>query len=409
MPAQSNKLTRRHCLRVLSAGAGGLVGSGGLAGCRTRPDSPADLPQAAPGRILWGDVHTHTNLSDGKGSLDDLLTHARDEAKLDFIIVTDHDFGNAAPWRMPKREWILTQDKADEYTQPGRFVVIAGYEWTSQAKYWTDVPPGKPSERLFPGRPKNYNHKCVYFPTRVERISSAKDAASNTPDSLAEAVAAHGGLVHHAHPTEKPDCLDQWECQRRHDAVMCNTEIFPDSIWYKGKLYDSGSERAVQQFLAAGARCGFVGGSDTHECRPQARTALPGCELTREAIFDALRSRRNYSVFASRISLDFRIDGQAMGGDVIAAAGPRLTVAVQGTAPLADVSIIRNGKALASRRSANQRLSWSLADETLSGPAWYYVRVTQGDRDEYGNPSMAWSSPIWVQSRAPGPSSEADS
>jgi len=40
-------------------------------------------------------------------SLDDCFTDARDVAKLDFVIVTDHDFGKGPPWRMPKEEWEL--------------------------------------------------------------------------------------------------------------------------------------------------------------------------------------------------------------------------------------------------------------------------------------------------------------
>jgi hypothetical protein len=36
-------------------------------------------------------------------------------------------------------------------------VAIAGYEWTSQAKYWT------PAEPLFKGPVKYYNHKNVYL------------------------------------------------------------------------------------------------------------------------------------------------------------------------------------------------------------------------------------------------------
>ena len=32
---------------------------------------------------------------------------------------------------MPTNQWKLTQAKADEYTIRGRFVAVAGYEWTS--------------------------------------------------------------------------------------------------------------------------------------------------------------------------------------------------------------------------------------------------------------------------------------
>ena len=86
------------------------------------------------------------------------------------------------PWHMPKETWTLTQDKADQYTVNGKFVAIAGYEWTSQPKYWT------PAEPLFKGPVKFYNHKNVYFPSRVDYLFSAKDSAYNSPNLLAEAV-----------------------------------------------------------------------------------------------------------------------------------------------------------------------------------------------------------------------------
>ena len=73
-------------------------------------------PARAQFRVFWGDMHGHTAHSDGKGSLDDYFTHARNVAKLDFVVVSDHDFGNAAPWKMPKETWRLTQDKAEQYT-----------------------------------------------------------------------------------------------------------------------------------------------------------------------------------------------------------------------------------------------------------------------------------------------------
>jgi len=62
-------------------------------------ESRRDLAQH---QVFWGDVHGHTSHSDGKGSLDDYFTHARDVSKLDFAMVTDHDFGNAATkWPHP--------------------------------------------------------------------------------------------------------------------------------------------------------------------------------------------------------------------------------------------------------------------------------------------------------------------
>ena len=46
------------------------------------------VPVHAQYHIYWGDMHGHTAFSDGKGSLDDYFTHARDVAKLDFVVVS---------------------------------------------------------------------------------------------------------------------------------------------------------------------------------------------------------------------------------------------------------------------------------------------------------------------------------
>ena len=40
--------------------------------------------------IYFGQVHAHTNISDGAGSLEDALSHASKVDNLDFIIITDH-------------------------------------------------------------------------------------------------------------------------------------------------------------------------------------------------------------------------------------------------------------------------------------------------------------------------------
>ncbi len=347
--------------------------------------------------VYWGEAHGHTSISDGKGSLDDYFTYARDGARLDFAIVSDHDFGNAAPWWMPKEAWRLTQDKADQYTVPGRFVAIAGYEWTSQEKYWTEVGKDVVSERLFPGPPRFYSHKNVYFPSRVDYLFCAKDPAYKDPDSLAEAVRKQGGLIHNAHATGSPDEREQFDYARSHDSVIANTEILPDVARYQGKTYQTKGEQVVREFLNRGGRTGFVSGSDTHEGKPRARTAVLAAELTREAIFDALRHRRNYAVSNARIVVDFRIDGHLMGEEFEAEGKPRITVSVRGTRPLAELAIIRNGAVLLTLSPGKRSVKLDYVDESFLGDSYYYVRVTQADEDAHGNPSRAWSSPIWVR------------
>lgn len=356
----------------------------------------------APRRIAWGDVHGHTAFSDGQGSLDDYFTYARDVARLDFVIVTDHDFGHAAPWRMPKEHWAFTQEKADQYTVKGRFVAIAGYEWTSQPKYWAewkDTTNGVRSERLFPGPPRFYNHKVVYFPSRVDCLFSAKEPAYNNPDLLAEAVRRQRGLIHNAHPDAGPEGANQFDYTPEHSAVIANSEIRPDVTVWQGQVYQTKVEQTLRAFLNRGGRTGFVSGSDTHEGRPAVRTAVLVSRLTRAAIFDALRRRHNYAVTGDRIALDFRIDGHVMGEAIEVAGAPRITVDVTGTDRIEEVLLVRDGAKLYSFNPGVQNVQFECVDHSFSGGSYYYVRVVQADKDPQGNPSEAWSSPIWVKSR----------
>jgi len=351
-------------------------------------------------QVYWGDVHGHTSHSDGKGSLDDYFTHARDVAQLDFVIVSDHDFGNGKPtWRMPKETWTLTQDKAGEYTVSGKFVAIAGYEWTSHPEYWTDVEEGTASERLFPGTPRFYNHKNVYFPNRTDDIFSAKDTATMSPNLLAEAVRKHGGLIHNNHPSSKPDGRDQWDYEPAQYSVITNTEMYGATIHYQGKTYQTNMEQAVRDFLDRGGKTGFVRGTDTHEGKPAARTAVLAKVLRRDDIFDALRHRRNYAVSNARIVLSFQINGHDMGEEIATAENPKIDVEIQGTDAVEEVMIVRDGAALHSLSPGTRQVEFTHVDESFQEHSYYYLRVTQVDTDEHGNASRAWSSPIWVKKK----------
>lgn len=355
--------------------------------------------------LYWGDVHGHTALSDGKGTPDEYFAYARDESRLDFAILTDHDYGRGTDGGLSREEWDQIQDAAARGTERGRFIAIAGYEWTSQPKSWTSF--GEGSEGLFDGPVRNYNHKNAYFPRRVPDIFRSKEAAYSAPDLLAGAVAPLGGLIHNNHPF--PDAADQWNYTAAQAVVITNTEIGPDTILYQGKEYQAHTEQIVLAFLLAGGRTGFVAGSDTHEGHPAARTAVLARALTADALFEALRARRTYAITNTRIELDFRIDGHCMGEEFESSTPPRLTIHVRGTAPIAEVLVIREGEPLATFYPQGRDADLDYIDSGFpaanpagSGAAptrFYYVRVTQADADEHGNPSRAWSSPIWVTRR----------
>ena len=351
------------------------------------------VPAQVQYRIYWGDMHGHTAISDGKGSLDDYFTHARDVAKLDFVVVSDHDFGNAAPWKMPLETWTLTQDEVNQYTENGKFVAIAGYEWTSQSKYWT------PEEPLFDGSVKFYNHKNVYFPGRVDYLFSAKEPAYNSPNLLAQAVQRVGGLIQNNHLDPGTDGKDQFDYDPIYSSVIVNTEMWPDTLHYQGKTYTGNTETILREFLRSGGKTGFVGSSDTHEGKSAAKTAVLATELTRPAIFDSLRHRRNYAVFNARVVLDFKINDHFMGEEIEVDGNPRIVAEVKGTDKIEEIVIVRDGAVIHTLNPGTKEVGLDIVDDSFPGNSYYYLRVIQADKDEHGNRSHAWSSPIWVKKK----------
>ena len=94
---------------------------------RRKFDPPA--PEFTP---FVGEMHGHTVLSDGKVDIDTFFTNVRDNAKLDFVALTDHDHGGVSTptlWEGGKdSKWEYIKKKVLEYREEGKFTTILAYE-----------------------------------------------------------------------------------------------------------------------------------------------------------------------------------------------------------------------------------------------------------------------------------------
>jgi len=93
-----------------------------------------------------------------------------------------------------------------------------------------------------------------------------------------------------------------------------------------------------------------------------------------------------------------------MGEEIEIKGSPRITIQITGTAPIKEAIIVRDGAVVHSVTPDGNKTRFEFLDESFNGASYYYLRVTQTDVDEHGNPSRAWSSPIWAKA-APGPAS----
>ena len=177
----------------------------------------------------------------------------------------------------------------------------------------------------------------------------------------------------------------------------------------------------VQWILARGHRLAFIAASDDHSGRPGTSdlTGVYAPELTRRAIYDAIRNRRTFGSTRYRINLEFCMGEYMMGDDVrVGKDDPLFTsrpfhARVFGTDKLKVVEIVRNGKVVHAVEPDGNTAEIKFDDtdpldrvalgtEMSGNPptTYYYLRVLQEpEGDEKAKKrarGMAWSSPIYV-------------
>lgn len=322
-------------------------------------------------RIVWGDLHGHSQLSDGTGTPDDYFWYARDVAALDVVSLTDHDHWGMRFLDQSPDAWESIQDTANRFHEPGRFVTLPGYEWTN----WL------------------HGHRHVlYFDDESPKILSALDPSYETPAQLWEGLQGEPALTLAHHSAGGPVSTN-WDFVPD-PSIEPVTEIVsvhgsseaPDS---PQPIYSAVPGNFVRDVLDRGLQFGFVGSGDSHDGHPGlAHLAGPSGglaaifseQLTRDGILEALRDRRVYATNGPRIWLRVWLDDE----------NDELRFAVAGTAPIGRVDIIRDGGVIEAL-DAEGRLEWSqtLALEALAKGDYVYVRVVQVDG------GAAWSSPFY--------------
>jgi hypothetical protein len=362
----------------------------------------------------WGMIHGHTEFSDGAGSMDHYFTYMRDQSGLDFGAAGDHDH----VYETSDEMWRLTQEATARYNDPGRFVTLLGYEWAK----W---------------RQNGDGDRNVYYLHDHRPMVRSDNGHSPTPPDLYRALRSETAMVIPHHSANRGNHCDWKDYDPALDRLV---EIF--SEWgssecgadegnpYPMRPWPPGSDQPgevpagfVQRALTLGWRVGFTAGGDDHQGHPGDQTprenkpsagllAVCASALTREAIWEALYSRRCYGTTGARIIVEFTLDGVPMGSELFLEDRPRLaqerrlSVTVHGTAALGKIEVIRNNEVVHTHagRAEDESFEWTDTDafgEIALPPAphwptpfaFYYVRVTQTDGE------MAWVSPIWVSPR----------
>jgi hypothetical protein len=147
----------------------------------------------------------------------------------------------------------------------------------------------------------------------------------------------------------------------------------------------------VSNAWAKGLKLGVVASSD-HYSTHQSYACVYAPRLKAAEIHRALKQRLAY---ASTDNIVVKFEAMRpdapMGSEINTSVAPELRVEVQGTAPLARIELVRDGRVVLARQPASAADRFSFVDTDMPARAWYYVRAIQQNRH------VAWSSPIWVQ------------
>ncbi len=346
-------------------------------------------------KIYRGDMHRHTEISwDGynDGSTEDTYRYALDPGALDFLAITEHNFGVADEY-----DWHRSQKYVDIFRVGSSFVPLFGYERSIR------YPNG---------------HRNVVFPYRGAPILDYQhyewSQSSNYQRQGAERFFAYlrkYKAIAMPH-TSGTDMGTDWadydpEVEPIVEIYQSDRNSYEcEGCWRSAPQDDPSKqfggyrpEGMVSKAWEMGYRLGVQASSD-HLATHTSYSMLLAEDSSREALVNAIRARRTYGA-TDNIIVDFRLveDGsEHMMGEAAEIDGtPVFRVHIEGTDNLGEVEIVKNNAQVYRQTPGTEIVDFEYRDSGAPGEEadFYYVRVRQSDRDK----QVAWSSPIWVTGR----------
>jgi len=334
-------------------------------------------------QMYWGDLHMHSNLSDGIGDPDFIYYSARNIAGLDIAALGDHDVILA----QNEGFWEKTIHLAKKWHKPGKFVTLLGFEFTERKHggdrnvyYLNDTGPLIDSgfSKMHPNKLYQELGRLKFKSMVIPHCVIGKNAWRHSDPRfcrLAEIYSTHGSS-------------EAYPCDHYHAPDFANYDVYPP-------------ESSYSDSFSFGHKMGAVGGTDDHGGQPgwgynwhNYRGGIMGVlatELTREAVWDALWERRTIATTGERIYLNMTVNDLMIGQEGRISGKPEIEIEALGTDKIDLIELLRNEEIIHCFHGNGLDEKRVFVDTKWNGkPAWYRCRLTQN------NGERAWTSPVWV-------------
>lgn len=351
----------------------------------------------------FGQLHSHTQYSDGAGSLESALAYIKalpDSANVDFVAFTDHsnyfDKSGAANPEGALYDMSLasaaSQNLWNEYKSAvaafnkenaGSMVAIAGFEMT-----WSGGP----------GHINTFNTPGIVSRNNTTLNNKTKDAGLQAYYKLLSQTEGIDSISQFNHPgTTFGNFIDfgYW------DAVV-DTRMYMVEVGNgEGQIGAGGYYPSYEQYIMAldkGWHVAPTNNQDNHKGRwgnaNDARDVILTDDFTEDGIYEALRARRMYATEDKNLELDYTVNGNMMGSIIDVPEKLNFEISFNDpdrTDSIAKVELVVNsGKVAYTWDSAADLAKGSVSVELAPEYTYYFVRVTEGDGD------LAVTAPVWV-------------
>lgn len=366
-------------------------------------------------RVYWGDLHSHSDDSkDGIGH--DPWSFARDVTRLDFFSATEHGIDDGGGDSISPSEWQRNIDSVNRFYDPRRFVSLLGYECSLPNGHHNVLYRGVEGRPWPEHRVKNVERlwelldagNAISIPHHLGIMWGGRDTAVDGPGL--QPIITGGGAggpkldwTREHNPALRP-LLEIYSAHGQSEYFNRSDALAYESVRYTGARSADGPHYARDAW-AAGLPAGVIAASDDHQAHPglphNGLAAVFAPELTRDAVFDALRTRHAYGTTGARILLEFSAGGVGMGQEGTASGE------VLGRAVVAAPSPIAFAEVLAFAEGADDWTTLARWDNPgrlleqpftldVSAPTTIYLRAELEDTVN-NRAARAWSSPIWLK------------